>query len=228
MTDIASLLPCPFCGEYPVASDRTIWCPNRDCWGPNVENYANMTDAIAAWNRRAVSPAPAESGAVAESSRQIIHELAADIRDRLSKEEGSANWRNAQRIVELSRPAAPSASMGRVTDAQAIDETALKAAIRAILPDGWNSAWGTESHDWMRARGYAVTAITSYLAALDSPPDHGGGEGWVLVPREPTEAMIEAFYGSVIMTREGSAVGFNLGYRAMLASLPTQESKDGR
>lgn len=37
-------------------------------------------------------------------ARQIIHELAADIRDRLSHEEGSANWRNAQRIVELSRP----------------------------------------------------------------------------------------------------------------------------
>lgn len=50
------LLPCPFCGEYPVASDRTIWCSNRDCWGPNVENYANMEDAIAAWNRRATSP----------------------------------------------------------------------------------------------------------------------------------------------------------------------------
>lgn len=49
------LLPCPFCGGYPVASDRTIWCPNRDCWGPNVENYANMDDAIAAWNRRVPS-----------------------------------------------------------------------------------------------------------------------------------------------------------------------------
>jgi hypothetical protein len=44
----------------------------------------------------------------------------------------------------------------------------------------------------------------------------------MLVPREPTEAMREAFYGSVIMTREGSAVGFNLGYQAMIAAALTR------
>jgi hypothetical protein len=59
-----------------------------------------------------------EAVPVAESSRQIIHELAADIRDRMSWEEGSAIWRNAQRIVELSRPASPQpeAYGVRVTD----------------------------------------------------------------------------------------------------------------
>lgn len=54
----------------------------------------------------APSPPIGDTGGVGEASRQIIHELAADIRDRLSHEEGSANWRNAQRIVELSRPSA--------------------------------------------------------------------------------------------------------------------------
>lgn len=39
-----------------------------------------------------------------ERDRAIIHELAADIRDRMSNEEGSSVWRDAQRIVELSRP----------------------------------------------------------------------------------------------------------------------------
>ena len=51
-----------------------------------------------------------------------------------------------------------------------LDPAALEAAIRALLPEGWASAWGTESHDWMRARGYAVTAISAYLEALSTAP----------------------------------------------------------
>lgn len=43
---------------------------------------------------------------------------------------------------------------------------------------------------------------------------------------EPTDDMVEAFYGNVVMTSEGSAVGFALGWRAALrASLQTKGEK---
>jgi hypothetical protein len=114
------LLPCPFCGtvehlrvnavgslvagmpDRPYAVD----CHHLDCEEVRGPVGYGKAKAIAAWNRRA-SPSPAggvQAADVGETNRSIIHELAADIRDRLSGEEGSAMWRNAQRIVELSRP----------------------------------------------------------------------------------------------------------------------------
>lgn len=51
-----------------------------------------------------------------------------------------------------------------------------------------------------------------------------GGEGWVLVPREPTMAMMAAGADRV----DDSMAHAVAVYRAMLASLPTQESEDGR
>lgn len=59
---VSELLPCPFCGEHPVADDHSIWCPNGACWGPIVENYDNLTDAIAAWNRRTPTPVTEDVG----------------------------------------------------------------------------------------------------------------------------------------------------------------------
>lgn len=73
-------------------------------------------DALAAELYGVASPSTDIPAPLPGSARQIIHELAADIRDRLSHEEGSANWRNAQRIVELSRPPANPA------ETQAVDE----------------------------------------------------------------------------------------------------------
>jgi len=66
---MVDLKPCPFCGEHPVADDKSIWCPNRDCWGPIVENYDNLSDAVAAWNRRASPQQFAES---AKSSAEPV------------------------------------------------------------------------------------------------------------------------------------------------------------
>lgn len=87
-------------------------------------------------------------------------------------------------------------------DEMKLHPEAFDAAIRALLPDGWSSAWGEESHDWMRARGYANTAIRTYLSALSAIPSTGSGEtksnypeipdGWKLVPVEPTDEQIAA------------------------------------
>jgi hypothetical protein len=88
----------------------------------------------------------------------------------------------------------PSALSNETTE---LDQDALEAAIRALLPEGWASAWGTESHDWMRARGYAITAISAYSAALSPSTERGETiEGWRSdmenAPRDGSEFLVEA------------------------------------
>lgn len=127
--------------------------------------------------------------------------------------------------IEAWNRRAPSASMGRVTDDRRIEAAAWGILlVRFYNPepemyaslDAFYSALRNTDH-WHDALAEAKAALD---AALDSPPDHGGGEGWVLVPREPTEAMINAWWNS-----EGPDAA---RFAAMLASLPTQESEDGR
>jgi hypothetical protein len=79
----------------------------------------------------------------------------------------------------------PSALSNETTE---LDQDALEAAIRALLPEGWASAWGTESHDWMRARGYAITAISAYRAALYTSTERGETiEGWQPIETAPLD-----------------------------------------
>lgn len=73
--------------------------------------------------------------------------------------------------------------------------------------------------------GEAVLA--QRIAALDPPPDHGGGEGRVLVPREPTEAMLDAHYEAHATADTVFADARDV-WAAMLSAAPTQESEDGR
>lgn len=176
--------------------------------GENKLGAGALAEAILAASPPSPAPA-AESGAVAESSRQIIHELAADIRDRLSKEEGSANWRNAQRIVELSRPTAPSACMGRVT-VKGLEWERFERGGNSYFAEtllGRYSAWDFHDNDgyYMPPSGYAggleaakVAAQAHFdsinLAALASPPDHGGGEGWQSIETAPKNRKVLAAY----------------------------------
>lgn len=96
-------------------SNGMVWQPNTrgghsqvrvdDTWDEAPDRHEDCRRQA----RAAITAYEAAKGGVGVKplepvARQIIHELAADIRDRLSHEEGSANWRNAQRIVELSRP----------------------------------------------------------------------------------------------------------------------------
>jgi hypothetical protein len=86
-----------------------------------------------------------------------------------------------------------------------IDEKALEAGARAVLhrrikPDFFevkDGVW-TLDHD----KVIAEAAITAYLQAL-RPGSTGESDGWVLVPKVPSEQMVEA------------------GFDALEASLPT-------
>lgn len=129
--------------------------------------------------------------------------------------------------------AAPSASMGRVT-VKALEFSA----------DGRTSGPLSYTIDRIGDRFYARSSEATGLFATIQSADTldeakaacqsdyearilsalGGGEGWVMVPREPTMAMMAAGADRV----DDSMAHANAVYRAMLASLPTQESEDGR
>jgi hypothetical protein len=61
------------------------------------------------------------------------------------------------------------------------------------------------------------------------PPVESAPEGFVLVPREPTEAMLEAGYGELLSCAVFNVSESDAGhaYRAMLAAAPTKEKDDG-
>jgi hypothetical protein len=123
------------------------------------------------------SPAPAESGAVAEpvgflnaqggflltdsGASWLKGAIAATKRDDLPGQPAVAVFAN---------PPAPSASMGRVTD-EMVD------AAQAVLQQ-----WGME-------HGSRTAARLALQAALDSPPDHGGGEGEPAMSTELVERL---------------------------------------
>ena len=83
-----------------------------------------------------------------------------------------------------------------------LSATALETAAKAMHgAEPWSSFWSTDD-----ARLLATAAITAYLA-------QAGKEGWVMVPAEPTEAMIEG------LVSHGFVQEFAADdYRAMLAA----------
>ena len=101
-------------------------------------------------------------------ARQIIHELAADIRDRLSHEKGSANWRNAQRIVEMSRPITSLASGERdavieVTDAMVETVARALAADELGMGDPPTVVETIVNHQWPAFKRQARVALAAAL-----------------------------------------------------------------
>ena len=103
----------------------------------------------------------------------------------------------------------------------AIDERALEAAARAMCapfdPDE-RVYLGAYMKRWESHKDSARLAITAYLQAL-RPGSTGETEGWVLVPKEPTEAMLAA-----ALARPSLNIPFDAAevikadYRAMLAA----------
>lgn len=132
MTDIKELAACPFCGGADVTLDGipenmiadccdvSVRCFGCGAVGPSMlydqsaETDDPTPEAIAAWNRRASppSPAPAESGAVAWMTAD--GRIATDETKRTAMASPS---RAAFNIPLFPHPPAPSASMGKVTDA---------------------------------------------------------------------------------------------------------------
>ena len=78
-------------------------------------------------------------------------------------------------------------------------------------------AWLESASDYTRLNTSISAAITAYLA-------QAGKEGWVMVPKEPSEAMIEAGCdNNPTQWNEGTDLGFaadvaNDVYRAMLSA----------
>lgn len=64
-------------------------------------------------------------------------------------------------------------------------------------------------------------AVTASQAAQPAEAD-----GWVMVPREPTAAMVEKFYAATEITREGTIRHFVKGWSAMLAATPKAPAPD--
>ena len=94
-----------------------------------------------------------------------------------------------------------------------LSPTALEEAAKAMHgAEPWSSFWSTDD-----ARLLATAAITAYLARAEK-------EGWVMVPKEPSEAMIEAGCdNNPTQWNEGTDLGFaadvaNDVYRAMLSA----------
>lgn len=66
--------------------------------------------------------------------------------------------------------------------------------------------------------------IKTVLSALAAP-----AEGYVMVPVEPTEAMIEAFYEATEITPVGAIREFPAGWSAMIAAcLPAAPTGEGK
>ena len=106
------------------------------------------------------------------------------------------------------------------TYAEAV-EPFLRLAREVINPVNGERPWHADSKDWMVVfsfGGHSITLGDLRRAAAADALERGSqvGDGWVLVPREPTEAMICA--------GDGKDPGFGslsaTIYRAMLAAAP--------
>jgi hypothetical protein len=73
----SELAGCPFCGAPPIVAGSTIWCANKGCWGPHIEQYENLDDAIAAWNcRSTIGGEPvAEEQLLASACRTLMTKI---------------------------------------------------------------------------------------------------------------------------------------------------------
>jgi hypothetical protein len=137
------------------------------------------------------SPAPAESGAVAEpvgflnaqggflltdsGASWLKGAIAATKRDDLPGQPAVAVFAN---------PPAPSASMGRVTEAMV--EAGCRALAGLEVSPTLDAQIERIETTWARYRHEVLAVI---LAALDSLPDHGGGEGEPAMSTELVERL---------------------------------------
>lgn len=102
-----------------------------------------------------------------------------------------------------------------------LSPTSLEEAAKAAFEVDWERPWETaESYELNYYRGVATAAITTYLAQAEK-------EGWVMVPREATQEMLDAgtretepspqddpWYGSIYLSDNQA----EQCYRAMLAA----------
>lgn len=73
-----------------------------------------------------------------------------------------------------------------------------------------------------RAQGYTVTPL---FAASGLP--EGPAADMVMVPREPSDAMLRAGWNAYLSDMKGGLGRFAITYRAMLAAAPTQPKQEG-
>lgn len=165
------------------------------------------------------SPAPAESGAVAWRVKDFADGWVYHT-DEARALRLAAHMSGALVQPLYTHPSpAPSASMGRVT----VEYDGFVGTVIGSYVTREGKRGVVVQQDGTRVVHVYGEARVRQTADLDSPPDHGGGEGGVLVPREPTRDMLTAFVDAdtdIDLSRTR--------YHAMLASLPPQESEDGR
>lgn len=143
------------------------------------------------------------------------------------------NKLGAGALAEAILAAAPSASMGRVT----VD--ALRAGVDAGMATGKRLREIGHGHQF--SEDYMAMAISqdAVKAALASPPDHGGGEGAARKkvadrchPSHVTRISMDASSYDEICVKCGATDHIGgwgkLAKPCPRASLPTQESEDGR
>jgi hypothetical protein len=164
------------------------------------------------------SSAPAESGAVAEpvgvlnaQGGFLLTDSGASWLKGAIADTARADLLGQPVVAVFANPPAPSASMGRVT-VKALDDAQIMDAIKEALP--WKREpqlydlltyekspplfpQATYDVPTVQATDF-VRAIEKRLAALDSPPDHGGGEG---EPAMSTE-LVERLRGGAAALRE--------------------------
>lgn len=114
------------------------------------------------------------------------------------------------------------------TYAEAV-EPFLRLAREVINPVNGERPWHADSKDWMVVfsfGGHSITLGDLRRAAAADALEHGSqvGDGWVLVPREPTGYMLEAVFDAVDSEdrdKRNERLGwFWLAYRSMLAAAP--------
>ena len=170
-------------------------------------NVRNLAAALASHP----SPAPAESGAVAWRVKDFADGWVYHT-DEARALRLAAHMSGALVQPLYTHPSpAPSAPMGRVREAllAARDLAKTMEALTGCRSDD-DYVWGAQAK------------IEAAIAALDSTPDHGGGEGW---PNVDDLAQIIRRVDGANMLGAGE-----LAERILkaIASFPTQESEDGR
>ena len=165
------------------------------CGGGAISGHATGCPEAA---RFASPPSPAESGAVA----WMVHDDP-ELGDYLTKSRTAADA-SGKRVTPLFQ--APSASMGRVT-VKALEWSSEPPCSVARVPRLWlfystEAVWDDRKFCYAELSGGLASGRFETVAAakaaaqadyearilgrLDSPPDHGGGEGWQSMETAPT------------------------------------------